>query len=176
MYAWGVVTDLAEVRRLAEARERENLDFRRYLKSHHRPEREFHRIAARVAERIDCTQCGACCRETRVDARPAEIEEIARGLNERPETVAALYTEADPSDGRRVLKHVGGQCVFLDGSNLCAVYDVRPKACRDFPHIASDEVSLGGRMESACRKARFCPIVYNALEEYKRVLGYHPLH
>jgi Fe-S-cluster containining protein len=169
-----VVTSLAEIRRLAEAKERENLDFRRYLTAHRRPEREFHRIAAEVAAQIDCKQCGACCRETRVDVNEAEMAGIARELNQSPEDVLALYTEPDPAGGRRILKQAGGQCVFLDGSNLCIVYESRPKACREFPHLEPEEASLGSRMSSICRKAWFCPIVYNTLEQYKRLVGYHP--
>lgn len=168
-----MVTSLAEIRRLAEAKDRENLDFRRYLAAHRRPERELHRIAAEVAAQIDCQQCAACCRETRVDVSDAELAEIAGDLKQSPEDVIALYTEPDPADGRRVLKQVGGQCVFLDGSNLCIVYESRPKACREFPHLEAEEVSLGARMSSVCRNAWFCPIVYNTLEQYKHLVGYH---
>jgi Fe-S-cluster containining protein len=61
--------------------------------------------------------------------------------------------------------------VFLDG-NLCLIYDARPKACRNFPHLGLAMRTLGGRLSSICRWASLCPIVYNALERYKHVVGY----
>ena len=53
------------------------------------------------------------------------------------------------------------------------IYAARPAACRDFPHLAPCTHSLGGRLSSLCRNAWFCPIIYNALESYKHLVGYH---
>ena len=40
---WGVVTDLIQIRQLAAAKQDENLEFRRYLTSHHPVHDAFHR-------------------------------------------------------------------------------------------------------------------------------------
>lgn len=169
-----MVTDLAEVRRLGETKQAENLDFRRYLSAHHHPDEPFHTLAREIERQIDCTACANCCRHSVVTVSPAEIGAIASYLNMEPAEAARLYTEPDPGEpGKRILRSDTNGCVFLAG-NLCMVYEARPRPCRDFPHVAREERSLGGRMSSVCRWAPLCPIVYNALEEYKKLTGYRP--
>ncbi len=173
-YAWGVVTNLEEIRRLGASKVAENLDFRRYLAARHQPLGPFHILANEIQQHVDCTECANCCRFSIVSVNHAEIEAIARHLDCAVEEVLRKYTEPDrENSGARVLRSTRQGCVFLAG-NLCAVYTVRPKACRDFPYIASETRSLGGRLSSICRWAALCPIVFNALESYKRLVGYHP--
>jgi Fe-S-cluster containining protein len=168
-----VVTDLVEIRRISEVEREENLDFRRYLKAHHCPEESFHILASEVESQIDCTQCANCCRELVVSVSAEEVQAIADWLHITEEDVLRLYTEPDP-DGRkkRTLRSHEGGCVFLD-KNLCMIYEVRPKCCRDFPHSALRERTLGGRMSSQFRRMSVCPIVFNAIEAYKHNVGFH---
>ena len=101
-----------------------------------------------------------------------EIEAIAAYLNMTADEVRVKHTDADPDDSRkRVLRNERKACTFLDG-NLCLIYDARPRPCRQFPHVHPGEHTLGSRLESACRHASACPILYNALEEYKHQSGY----
>jgi Fe-S-cluster containining protein len=102
-----------------------------------------------------------------------EIERIAGHIGVKAETVVRVYTVPDPEAGSRVLLNSSKGCAFLDG-NLCTIYEARPKACRDFPHVAVGSHSLGARLSSHGRWAPLCPIIYNALEAFKRVTGYHP--
>ena len=89
------------------------------------------------------------------------------------EAVTRLYTVPDPdAPALRILRNSGEGCVFLDG-NLCMIYEARPKACRDFPHVAVGKHSLGSRQSSLARWAPLCPIIFNALEECKHFIGYH---
>ncbi len=167
-----MVTDLKEIRRLSESSEAENVHFRRYLKAHHCSEEPLHAIAGEIEKQIDCTQCANCCRKGEVPATDADIVAIAHYLNVPVSEVIRLYTARDASDpARRILVNTGGACTFLDG-NLCVIYDARPRACREFPYASHHERSLGGRMASLCRWASDCPIVFNALERYKELIGY----
>ena len=168
-----MVTDLAEVFRLGTAKAGENLDFRRYLSAHHYPEKPFQILASEVQREVDCTACANCCRHAAVSVTKGEIEIIAAYLGATPEETARLYTVPDPdAPALRTLLNSEG-CVFLDG-NLCMIYEARPKACRNFPHVAAGTHSLGGRPSSHARWAALCPIIYNALEAYKHITGYHP--
>ncbi|MCZ2150587.1 MAG: YkgJ family cysteine cluster protein [Bryobacterales bacterium] len=167
-----MITGLAEVRRLAESKAEENRDFRRRLAAHHYPEEPFHILAAEIQSEMDCTQCANCCRQMVVSASDAAVEAIADHLNIPPEEVIRLYTMPDPkAPGNRLLRQADDACIFLDG-NLCMIYEVRPKACRDFPHVAAHPRTLGSRFSSLCRNAWLCPIIYNAIEGYKRLAGY----
>ncbi|MBI5283189.1 MAG: YkgJ family cysteine cluster protein [Candidatus Solibacter usitatus] len=169
-----MLTDLVQIRRLAEANEDEYVAFRRHLSAHHPPPHLLHLIAALVQREIDCTACANCCRQTRVEVKPEEVQAIAAHLNSRLEDVLHLYTEDDPVEHKLLLRHSAGQCVFLDG-NLCMIYEARPRSCREFPHLTLDHESLGSRLSSVCRNAWLCPIVFNTLELFKRELGF-PRH
>jgi uncharacterized protein len=169
----GVVTDLAEVFRLGTAKAEENLAFRRFLCAHHYTDKPFQILASEVQRHVDCSVCANCCRHSVVSTNTPEIENIAWHLGTTPEAVARLYTVPDPdAPASRILLNSGEGCVFL-GGNLCMIYEARPKTCRDFPHVAVDTHSLGGRPSSLARWAALCPIIYNALESYKHLTGYH---
>jgi hypothetical protein len=167
-----VITDLIEIERLAHEKAAENLAFRRHLHDHRRPEREFEEIAARVESQIDCTKCANCCRTMDVVVSGTEMTRIAAHLDMRLEDVLRLYTVFDPHTRERTLAGRDGACVFLD-NNLCMIYEVRPKTCRDFPHTHPHGATLGSRMSSICLHSEVCPILYNALEEYKHRTGFH---
>ena len=169
----GVVTDLAEVFRLGTAKVEENLAFRRYLSAQHYADKPFQILASEVQQHVDCTSCANCCRHSVVSLNKSEIEHIAGYIGTTPEAVTRLYTVPDPdAPALRILRNSEEGCVFLDG-NLCTIYEVRPKTCRDFPHVAIGTHSLGGRQSSHARWAALCPIIFNALESYKHLTGYH---
>lgn len=168
-----MLTDLVQIRRLAEAKAAENLDFRRYLQAHHRADAAFYAAARPAEAAIDCTACANCCRQLRAGASDTDLARLAAWLKLSPAQTRAHFLEPDPSDHAPVLKHVDGACVFLE-HNRCSVYEARPDACRDFPHFHTPGHSLGSRMASIFSKAWLCPIVYNAVEDYKKLLGYHP--
>ena len=168
-----MVTDLAEVSRLGTAKAAENLAFRRHLSARHYSDRAFQILASEVEQHVDCTACANCCRYSVVSVNNSDIENIALYLGVAPEAAAHLYIVPDPdAPASRILRNSGDECVFLDG-NLCMIYEARPKTCRDFPHVAIGTHSLGSRPSSHGRWAALCPIIFNALESYKHLTGYH---
>lgn len=170
-----MVTDLAEVFRLGTEKAEENLAFRRYLASHRYPEMPFQILASEIQQQIDCTACANCCKYSIVEVTAADIDQIARHLDVRAKSVTELYTvAAEEGGGRRILKSTEQGCIFLDGA-LCLIYDARPSPCREFPHVAVGSHTLGGRHSSHGRWAALCPIIYNALEAYKKATDY-PSH
>jgi len=168
-----VVTDLDEVRRLGTAKAEENLSFRRYLSAHHVDDKQFQILASDIQQQVDCTACANCC-HSMVSVDEHDIDAIATRLGVTPEAAARLYTVPDPdAPSVRILGASAAGCIFLHG-NLCEIYSARPKACRDFPHVSVGAHSLGARNSSHARWAALCPILYNALEAYKHLTGYHP--
>jgi hypothetical protein len=91
---------------------------------------------------LDCLQCGACCRDNRVELEDKDVQRMDRAG--RPELARPPYAKRD--DGRLVLvlrKDKG--CKHLGGDNLCAIYPIRPDACRTFP--PASECCLSSREE-----------------------------
>jgi Fe-S-cluster containining protein len=167
-----VVTDLVQIRELGASKEAENQRFRRYLSAHHHPIEAFQAIARDIEPQIDCTACANCCRYSIVAVDRNDIARIAQHLGMPAADVESLYTMPDPeSPGRMILRSTADACVFLDGT-LCMIYEARPVTCREFPHVGVGEHSLGARFSSVCRWTSLCPILYNAVERYKHLLGY----
>lgn len=167
-----MLTDLVQIRQLGTSKEAENQEFRRFLSAHHHRIEAFQAVATKIQAEIDCTACASCCRNSVVAVNEDDVLRIAQYLRMEAEEVRHLYTLID-SDSGRILQSTPEGCVFLDG-NLCMIYEARPKACSEFPHISLGLHSLGGRFSSICRWASLCPIIYNAVEAYKHLVGYHP--
>lgn len=168
-----MITDLDEVFRLGTEKAQENLAFRRFLANHHYPDGPFQILACEVQSRIDCRACANCCRHGEVAVTAGDIEAIARHLGTSAVEVERLYTQTEAgAPARHTLLNSEEGCVFLDG-NLCLIYEARPRACREFPHIAPGWNSLGARPASRDRWVALCPILFNAIEEYKHTTGFH---
>ena len=59
------------------------------------------------------------------------IFEISTIVYQKEQQFIDAYLRVD-EDNDYVLQSV--PCTFLDADNYCMIYDVRPKACREFPH------------------------------------------
>jgi Fe-S-cluster containining protein len=167
-----VILDPADLARLSAQKAPGNLAFRRFLKARHDDHHLLHVIGAEMESRIDCRQCAACCRETRVEVGSADLARIGAFLKLRPAEVERMYTERCRDRAELLLAQTAGECVFLDHSE-CLIYDARPPACRLFPYLTPLAASLGNRIESIWRRASYCPIVFHAIEEYKHRTGFH---
>ena len=85
--------------------------------------------------RFECTLCGNCCRNhgayTYVYLAEADVEAIAVHL--RLSRAAFLERYCRLEDGWVSLRMDEPQCPFLEESNRCAIYPVRPKQCKTWP-------------------------------------------
>ncbi len=64
-------------------------------------------------------------------------------------------------DGDHVLQTV--PCPFLQSDNKCNIYDIRPKACREYPH--TDRIKQQQILHLTRKNAAVCPAVYTILEK-----------
>jgi Fe-S-cluster containining protein len=165
-----MITGLVEIKRLGEKRREENRRFRGWLKSHNFVERRFKAIAQETEEAIDCTACANCCRVATTQVSERDTEKLARFLGIRHADFLRDYTTESTDEGR-ILKRNADGCVFLK-DNLCSVYEARPHTCELFPHLAKGNGSLVSRMWHMPDRAVYCPIVFNALEQFKTVTGF----
>ena len=57
-------------------------------------------------------------------------------------------------------------CTFLGADNYCSIYEVRPKACREFPH--TDRKKFQQISSLTIKNVAICPAAYNIVEAMKQ--------
>lgn len=168
-----MLRDPDEIRRLAREHVAEDVEFRRFVHDHHISDYPLRERVASLLAGFDCKTCANCCRRTRVPVSEAEIAAVAADLRLEPGDVRQHCTVPGDAPGETLLRQVTDACVFLDRGD-CMVYDARPEPCRQFPAITLHADLLGNRMSSVCWQAGVCPAVFEGLEEFKHLVGFHP--
>ena len=84
-----------------------------------------------VFNEIDCLQCANCCKTTSPIFTDKDIVRIAKHFKEKPGAFIEQHLHLD-SDNDYVLN--SSPCTFLGYDNYCSIYDIRPNACREYPH------------------------------------------
>ncbi len=116
-------------------------------------------------KKTDCLECANCCKTTGPLFTLADIERISKHLRQKPQQFIEQYLRID-EDKDYVLQSV--PCNFLDIDNTCFIYDVRPKACREFPH--TDRKKFQQITDLTLQNIAICPAAYNIVEEMKKKL------
>lgn len=113
--------------------------------------------------RTDCLECANCCKTTGPLFTNTDIERIARHFRMKPSAFIATYLRLDEDDDF-VLQSV--PCTFLGSDNYCSIYDVRPKACREFPHTNRKKFHQISNL--TLKNVAICPAAYTIVEEMKK--------
>lgn len=117
-------------------------------------------------ERTDCLDCGNCCKTTSPIFTDKDIERIAKHFKLKVIDFINTYLERD-IDNFMVLKTA--PCSFLDlNDNSCTIYDVRPKACAEYPH--TNRRKFIQITDLTIKNSEICPAVYSILENLKQRL------
>ncbi|MCU0468506.1 MAG: YkgJ family cysteine cluster protein [Arcicella sp.] len=124
----------------------------------------FHTQHDKVFEKIDCLNCANCCKTTSPIFTDIDIDRIAKHLRIRPAELIRQHLHLD-SDGDYVLN--SSPCTFLGADNYCAIYEVRPKACREYPH--TDRKNMAGILPLTLENTRVCPAVFEVVEQLKSI-------
>ncbi|MGT2741862.1 YkgJ family cysteine cluster protein [Streptococcus plurextorum] len=114
---------------------------------------------------IDCTECANCCRNLGPLFTEADITRIAKHFRMKLPVFEDMYLRMD-EDGDKVFQAM--PCPFLGDDNLCSIYDVRPKACREFPH--TDRKKIYQINNLTIKNTLFCPAAYLFVEKLRERL------
>lgn len=156
---------LHELAKLAKERQSENKKYFDKLKKH--PPRDLdyqmQELHEREFKKTDCLQCANCCKTTGPLFTSADIERIAKHFRQKPQQFIDQYLRID-EDNDYVLKSV--PCTFLDAENYCTIYEVRPKACREYPH--TDRTKFYQIANLTLQNVSICPAAFNIVEEMKK--------
>jgi len=107
-----------------------------------------------VFEEIDCLNCANCCKTLGPKFISDDIDRIARHLGMKPGEFTKRYLYID-EDGDYVLEFL--PCPFLAPDNRCTIYEVRPKACQQYPH--TDSRGMHKWLDSTMKNTFTCPAV-----------------
>ncbi len=156
---------LGNLPKLAKEKHAENKKFFAKLKK--KPPKDLDYVMQELHEeefqRTDCLTCANCCKTTGPLFTTADVERIAKHLRLKPQKFIDTYLRVD-EENDYVLQSV--PCTFLDAENYCMIYDVRPKACREFPH--TDRKKFQQISNLTLKNIAICPAAFNIVEEMKR--------
>lgn len=106
-------------------------------------------------EEVDCLNCANCCKTTGPLFTNKDIERIAKHFKMKPTQFIETYLRVD-EDNDYVLQQL--PCPFLADDNYCLIYDVRPKACAEFPH--TDRKKFYQINNLTLKNTEICPAAY----------------
>ncbi|MCK7590068.1 YkgJ family cysteine cluster protein [Subsaxibacter sp. CAU 1640] len=152
---------------LAKDKHKENKNFFARLKK--KPPKQLDYLMQELHEaefqRTDCLECANCCKTTGPLFTDKDIERIAKHFRMKPSQFIAQFLRLD-EENDYVLQSV--PCTFLGADNYCSIYEVRPKACREFPH--TDRKKFQQISNLTLKNVAICPAAYNIVEEMKKRL------
>ncbi len=130
-----------------------------------RLDERVHALHEAVFDTLSCLDCANCCRTLGPRITDADVQRIAAFLRIKPSGFAGQYLVVD-EDGDYIFRSM--PCPFLGGDNYCSIYDVRPRACRDYPH--TDRPRVYQVMALTLKNSAICPAVYEILERLRKGL------
>ncbi len=113
-----------------------------------------------VFKKIDCLDCAGCCTGIPPIVTKADVTRISKDFNLKPADFERQYLTVD-EDGDTVMNAT--PCPFLLNDNKCSIYEIRPKACRQYPHTNYLDFSKNMRLHAP--NAGICPAVFHILRE-----------
>ncbi|MFM1613243.1 YkgJ family cysteine cluster protein [Streptococcus mutans] len=123
-------------------------------------------VHTEVFREIDCTKCANCCKILGPLFTESDISRITKHFRMRLPVFEDMYLRVD-EDNDKVFKSM--PCPFLGEDNLCSIYDIRPKACREFPH--TDRKKIYQINHLTIQNTLICPAVYLFVEKLQERLA-----
>lgn len=123
-------------------------------------------VHTEVFREIDCTKCANCCKILGPLFTESDISRIAKHFRMRLPVFEDMYLRVD-EDNDKVFKSM--PCPFLGEDNLCSIYDIRPKACREFPHTDCKKIYQINHL--TIQNTLICPAVYLFVEKLQERLA-----
>ncbi|MBL4662304.1 MAG: YkgJ family cysteine cluster protein [Flavobacteriaceae bacterium] len=114
-------------------------------------------------EKTHCLTCANCRKTTGPLVTDKEVARISKHFRMKEQKFIEQYLLVD-EDNDYVVNSL--PCPFLGADNYCSIYDLRPKACREFPH--TDRRKFQQISDLTLKNVAVCPAAFNIVEEMKR--------
>ena len=158
---------LQHLRQRARDEKKENKKY--FEKLAKRKPRELDATAAALHEEVfehtDCLQCANCCKTASPIFRDKDIERIAGHFRMRPGDFVEKHLHID-EEGDYVLNQQ--PCPFLGSGNYCSIYEIRPKACREYPH--TDRKNFHQILDLTLKNTMICPAAFEVVKRLREAL------
>lgn len=115
-----------------------------------------------VFDEVNCLDCAHCCKSTGPLFTEKDIERISKHLKLKIVDFETQFLRVD-EDNDKVLQNL--PCWFLNDDNTCSIYEIRPKACREYPHTNRKKIyQINSLM---LKNTVICPAAYLFVEKMK---------
>ncbi len=141
-----------------------NKEFLRSLPKGRSTDKAVSELHEQVFNESDCLKCANCCKTTPALVTRPDAKRIAKHLSIPPKTFIRKYLLED-IDGELMIARV--PCTFLNEDNTCQIYEVRPQACREYPH--TNQSGFSRRVKMNANNTIVCPAVHEIVNRLKAI-------
>ncbi len=161
-------TDLEKIALFSATKQAENDRFRIFVQESDSEavDRLVSRLNRSVTPRINCTDCGNCCKSLMILISDEDADHLSAHLQQPRAAFDAQYLEKG-SNGTMIVNRI--PCHFL-AANQCTVYEHRFAGCREFPALHIPQFTK--RLFTTFMHYERCPIIFNVVEELKTEMDF----
>tara|TARA_Y100000385_G_scaffold248361_1_gene269047 strand:- start:613 stop:1095 length:483 start_codon:yes stop_codon:yes gene_type:complete len=106
----------------------------------------------------NCLRCANCCKTTSPIFRDTDIKRISSFLKIKEHELINEKLVID-HENDYILKK--SPCSFLNHDNTCSIYNVRPLACKEYPH--TNRKKMHQIIDLTIKNSTICPAVSNII-------------
>ncbi|MCO5234187.1 MAG: YkgJ family cysteine cluster protein [Chitinophagales bacterium] len=157
-----------ELVQLAQSKKKEHQQLFLQLQqlSHHDVNVLFYSSDEYIFHKINCLDCANCCKTTPALILEKDAKRIAKYLKI---SISEFYQKYTIKDEDKDIVFKKTPCVFLAENNYCSIYEVRPEACREYPHTRHHKMKQ--ILDITFKNREICPAVFDMVEMMKEDLG-----
>jgi Fe-S-cluster containining protein len=126
----------------------------------------FSELHDQAFQKIDCLSCANCCKTTSPIFRDVDVRRISKSMRMTEMQFISSYLQMD-EEKDYVLK--SAPCTFLGSDNKCSIYEIRPLACREYPH--TNRKNIQQIFDITLKNAEICPAVSRILTKITEMQG-----
>ena len=155
----------------AKKKERENLEFRTFLKCNADEEKldeQFARLHDELFANYDCNRCRNCCKMYYGSILETDIKKDALYLGISPEKFVEQYLQGKDGEDNYQTKHK--PCDFLQENGDCKLGPCKPETCKEYPYTNQPERLQS--LYSVLDAIEICPVAFEIYERLKREYGF----
>lgn len=155
----------------AQKKEKENIEFRTFLKFNADEEEldeQFQKLHNELFAGYDCIRCRNCCKMYHGSIPAEDVEADAKYLEFTIEQFVDLYLRKNEIENTYETKHK--PCDFLNKDGSCKLGKCKPDSCKKYPY--TDQPDRLQSLYSVLDSVEVCPVAFEIYERLKKEYGF----